>query len=230
MTSTQNSSAWYETRRPSLLLLFAPLYLHKTVSVSASVQAFTSVAIHLSVPLSFYFRLTCSKKQTSSYRVSTTYCQDCQSVAGSEQSEFSKNFVLVFSANERERSGWSHVVRIRVCQMANFRTKNPNFGYILEGLAMEVVDIFYGWLVYFKAIKIFYGNLRYFSTFWYVVPRKIWQPWSGSEALTGWAHQLVATCGKFERRLLCEPEACFLKRIFAPTGKVRAYGKISCLR
>jgi hypothetical protein len=25
----------------------------------------------------------------------------------------------------------------------------------------------------------FRGHLIYFSPFWYVVPRKIWQPWSG---------------------------------------------------
>jgi hypothetical protein len=45
---------------------------------------------------------------------------------------------------------------------------------------MEYVDIFYIHLMYFTAtlhilwpFDIFYG---YFSPFWYVVPRKIWQP------------------------------------------------------
>jgi hypothetical protein len=42
-------------------------------------------------------------------------------------------------------------------------------------------------LLYFTAIwsilyilwrlGIFYGNLVYFPRFWYIVPRKIWQPW-----------------------------------------------------
>jgi hypothetical protein len=43
---------------------------------------------------------------------------------------------------------------------------------------METVGIFYVYFVYFTAIGyIFYGHLVYFSPFWYVVPRKIWQPW-----------------------------------------------------
>jgi hypothetical protein len=54
---------------------------------------------------------------------------------------------------------------------------------ILEGLAMEDVDISYRHLVYFTAIGyilwtfgIFYGHLVYFMDIWYVIPRKIWQP------------------------------------------------------
>jgi hypothetical protein len=53
---------------------------------------------------------------------------------------------------------------------------------------MEDVGIFCGHLVYFTAIRyilrplgIFYGHLVYFSLFWYVVPRKIWQPCSRVE-------------------------------------------------
>jgi hypothetical protein len=33
-------------------------------------------------------------------------------------------------------------------------------------------------LVYFMAICFFCGNLVHFYPFWYIVPRKIWQPWS----------------------------------------------------
>jgi hypothetical protein len=40
----------------------------------------------------------------------------------------------------------------------------------LEGLAI---------LVYFIAIWSFYGHLVYFSPYWYVAPRKIWQPCLG---------------------------------------------------
>jgi hypothetical protein len=50
---------------------------------------------------------------------------------------------------------------------------------------MENDGIFYVNLVYFTAIGntlwpfgIFWGHLIYFSPFWYVVPRKIWQPCS----------------------------------------------------
>jgi hypothetical protein len=50
---------------------------------------------------------------------------------------------------------------------------------------MENVGTFYGNLVYFKAIgnilwpfSIVCDHLVYFPPFWYVVPRKIWQPCS----------------------------------------------------
>jgi hypothetical protein len=50
---------------------------------------------------------------------------------------------------------------------------------------MEDTGIFYDHLVCFIAILYilwpfgtFYGYLVYFSPFWYVVPRRIWQPWS----------------------------------------------------
>jgi hypothetical protein len=53
----------------------------------------------------------------------------------------------------------------------------------LEGLVMEDVSIFYGHLFNFTDIwytlwtyGIFCGNLVFFPPFWYVVPRKIWQP------------------------------------------------------
>jgi hypothetical protein len=55
---------------------------------------------------------------------------------------------------------------------------------------MEDVGIFWGHSVYFTAIQyvlwtygVFCGNLVYFSLFWYVVPRKIWQPCSTNEII-----------------------------------------------
>jgi hypothetical protein len=55
--------------------------------------------------------------------------------------------------------------------MVCFQTKFK-FGYILEGLALEDVDIFYGHLVHFtgfcyifRTLGIFSGNLVYFSLF-----------------------------------------------------------------
>jgi hypothetical protein len=54
------------------------------------------------------------------------------------------------------------------------------FGYILEGLVMEDVCVFYGHLVYLWPIGKFYGTLVHFvviySPFWYIAPRNIWQP------------------------------------------------------
>jgi hypothetical protein len=50
---------------------------------------------------------------------------------------------------------------------------------------MEDVGLCYSQLIYFTAIwqiewpfSTFCGHLAYFLTFWYAVPRKIWQPWS----------------------------------------------------
>jgi hypothetical protein len=89
-----------------------------------------------------------------------------------------------------------------------FSNQKSQFGLILEGLAMEDVGIFYGrfglfycHLVYFTAVwsillpfGLFYCHLLYFVAicyilwlfgiifpFWYVVPRKIWQPWLGQK-------------------------------------------------
>jgi hypothetical protein len=63
----------------------------------------------------------------------------------------------------------------------HFQTKNPTSGKFWGVLQWKMLvyfmaiwaifDIFYGHLVY-----IFCGNLVYFSSFWYVVPREIWQP------------------------------------------------------
>jgi hypothetical protein len=67
-----------------------------------------------------------------------------------------------------------------VCIFSNQMSK---FGLIMEGLAMEDVDIFYVHLVYFTVILyvlwpygIFSGYFAHFFPFWYVVERKIWQP------------------------------------------------------
>jgi hypothetical protein len=71
-----------------------------------------------------------------------------------------------------------------------FSNQKAQFGQISECLAKKDVGIFYGHLVYFTAIwsislafGIFYGHLVYFVAhfgkffpFWFVVPRKIWQP------------------------------------------------------
>jgi hypothetical protein len=61
--------------------------------------------------------------------------------------------------------------------MACFPTKNPNLGKYWGGLAMEDFCLFYGHLVYFlRPFDVFNGYLVNSVPFWYVVPRKIWQP------------------------------------------------------
>jgi hypothetical protein len=69
-----------------------------------------------------------------------------------------------------------------------FPYQKSQFRYIFENLGVENVGMFYGYLIYLKAIwliswafGIFCGHLVYFSLFWYVVPRKIWQPCSTAE-------------------------------------------------
>jgi hypothetical protein len=65
-----------------------------------------------------------------------------------------------------------------------FSYQKTQFGYILEGLGMETVGIFYEHLEYFSAIWYIFlqfgiacGRLVYFSRFGMFGPRKIWQPW-----------------------------------------------------
>jgi hypothetical protein len=64
-----------------------------------------------------------------------------------------------------------------------FSNQKSEFGYILVGLGMEKVGIFYDYLEYFTAIwyilwpfGIVCGHLVYFSRFGTLRPRKIWQP------------------------------------------------------
>jgi hypothetical protein len=64
-----------------------------------------------------------------------------------------------------------------------FSNQKSQFGKILEDLARKNIGIFYDHWVNFAATGsilwpffIFCGHLVYFSPFWYLVPRKIWQP------------------------------------------------------
>jgi hypothetical protein len=103
--------------------------------------------------------------------------------------------------------GWSLAVTLsgpkQGCQMSYFQAKNPSLGKFWRELQWKMLvyfmaiwsilqpfGIFCGHLVYFTAIWSilwpfgnFYGYLVYFSTFWYVVPRKIWQPWSENDVM-----------------------------------------------
>jgi hypothetical protein len=64
----------------------------------------------------------------------------------------------------------TRVARYVVC----FHTKNPKFGYILEGLRMESFGIFYGRLVKFRVVGCILnqcGMYMYFVVIWYISSR-----------------------------------------------------------
>jgi hypothetical protein len=70
--------------------------------------------------------------------------------------------------------------------MVYLHTKNPNLA-IFWNLGMEIVDTYYGHLVYFGPFGIYLGHLVYFLAVWYIFgpfgiffPKKIWQPVSAS--------------------------------------------------
>jgi hypothetical protein len=59
-----------------------------------------------------------------------------------------------------------------------FSNKRTQLVYISEGLVIENIGIFYGRLVYFSGIGHILRLLdMFYFSFWYVVQRKIWQPW-----------------------------------------------------
>jgi hypothetical protein len=60
----------------------------------------------------------------------------------------------------------------KVCQMVTFAYQKSQFGYILDGLGMKNVGIFYGRLEHLLPFGIF-------AAFWYVVPRKSCNPAPG---------------------------------------------------
>jgi hypothetical protein len=67
--------------------------------------------------------------------------------------------------------------------MANFQAKNPNLGKVwsdLQGkMLVYFIVIWYIFVVlwYFCGSLVYFcGSLVYFFPFWYVVPKKIWQP------------------------------------------------------
>jgi hypothetical protein len=74
--------------------------------------------------------------------------------------------------------------RIQGCQMVYiFAYQKSKFWYIWEGLGMENVvcfgpfGIFYVHLMYFMTLEYILWSFGVFFTFWYVLQRKIWQPW-----------------------------------------------------
>jgi hypothetical protein len=87
-----------------------------------------------------------------------------------------------------------------------FSNQKSQFVWSLEGLATEDVSIFYVHLVNFPVIwhilwpfGIFPHVLVHFYPFWYVVPRKIWQPWWKVEN----GILLRESSNKVEPKILC---------------------------
>jgi hypothetical protein len=89
---------------------------------------------------------------------------------------------------ENERSigdvtiGWNCRPLKQGCQMVYFQTKNPSLGKfwsVLEWkmliLCCHLVDVTVIWNILWH-FGILYSHLVYFPPFWYVGPRKIWQP------------------------------------------------------
>jgi hypothetical protein len=70
--------------------------------------------------------------------------------------------------------GWlasMYIPRDKGCQMAYFKTKNPNLGSFWEGLAMKNVGI--GILCPFGLFfcnLVYFGHLVYFMVIWYISP------------------------------------------------------------
>jgi hypothetical protein len=83
--------------------------------------------------------------------------------------EFSRLQGVIFSAAPRET---------RVARCHYFRNQNTNFGIFwkaLERKPLKNLCYINGHLVYFIANRCICGYLVHF-TFWYILPRKIWQP------------------------------------------------------
>jgi hypothetical protein len=69
------------------------------------------------------------------------------------------------------------------CQMVCFQTKNPNLGKFWRVLQWKIFVYFMTIWSILRPLKVFYGHLVYFVViwyisprFWYIVPRKIFQP------------------------------------------------------
>jgi hypothetical protein len=77
-------------------------------------------------------------------------------------------------------------VATRVARRYFFKPKIPiwvNFGGPWNGKCWSILwpfGIYYGNSVYFMAIWWVSCNLVYFPLFWYIVSRKIWQPWTSN--------------------------------------------------
>jgi hypothetical protein len=93
------------------------------------------------------------------------------------------------------------------CQMVCFQTKNPNLGKFWRFLQWKIMLYFMAiWSIWYILLHygIFCGHLVCFDPFWYIVPRKIWQPCCQVCLLASWRknrcipfHSLSVACVHF---------------------------------
>jgi hypothetical protein len=62
------------------------------------------------------------------------------------------------------------------CQMVYFQTENPNLGKVWRVLQWKKFEYFIDIWSILCPFGTFCSNLVYVPPFWYIVPRKIWQP------------------------------------------------------
>jgi hypothetical protein len=87
--------------------------------------------------------------------------------------------------SDRHKSKLLHRHSKQDCQMVHiFSNQKIPIWVGFGGLAMEYVGIFYGLLAYFTAIRYIFSShlvnftaFGYIFPFWYIVSRKVWQPW-----------------------------------------------------
>jgi hypothetical protein len=68
-------------------------------------------------------------------------------------------------------------VETRVARWYIFKTKNPNLGTFFSVLQGKMLVKFMAIWSILLPFRIFCGHFGIFYPFWYVAPRKIWQPW-----------------------------------------------------
>jgi hypothetical protein len=97
------------------------------------------------------------------------------------------------------------------CQMIYFQTQNSNLGKFCRLFQWKMFVYFwtfglpYCHFIFFVAILVPFGI---FFPFWYVVPRKIWQPW----ASIGW-FVFVETVLPRRRAFFCSKPASLMREL-----------------
>jgi hypothetical protein len=98
------------------------------------------------------------------------------------------------------------------------------FGGPWNGKCWYIWCWYVGYLEYFITIWYFCGHYIHFSPFWYIVTRKIWQPWPqdlfqswGSSPFAGLIYYkiFVPFLGKSFNRFIVSPIARTVNRIFS---------------
>jgi hypothetical protein len=165
-----------------------------------------------------YWRLSSSLPEwvgitfaTNSSILHQIFCHKLMIANGKRGKSIKRSSAINYNLCSREQ-GWKD---------CTFSNQTSQFGQILKCLLMKDVGKFYGHLVYFTAILyilwtfgIFWVNFRIFIQFWYVVPRKIWQPRSGVYCFIG-PHQTRHKKVRMSRCATISGNAVFADCLFA---------------